>query len=209
MRFRHRVEAGRLLAEALEPYRGKAPVVFALPRGGVVLGAEIARLLGAPLDLIVVRKVGHPEQPEYAIAAVAEDGHLIGNDQEIAGLEEGVFRRSVEAAQAEARRRRLAYLARRSSPDASGRTAILVDDGLATGLTMEVAIEEVRHRKPETIVLAVPVAPDETLRRLARKVDAVVALHVPRHFLGAVGVYYDDFSEVSDEEVRALLQAAP
>jgi predicted phosphoribosyltransferase len=207
MRFPNRVEAGRLLAAALEPYRGKAPIVLALPRGGVVLGAEIARILGAPLDLVVVRKVGHPEQPEYAVAAVAEDGHLIGNEREIASLDEEVFRLAVEAAQAEARRRRLAYLAGRSSPDASGRTAILVDDGLATGLTMEVAIEEVRHRRPEAIVLAVPVAPEDTVRRLATKVDAVVSLHAPRHFLGAVGAYYDDFSEISDEEVRALLQA--
>jgi predicted phosphoribosyltransferase len=206
MRFPDRQEAGRLLAEALEPYRGRTPVIYALPRGGVVLGVEIARRLAAPLEIIVVRKVGHPDQPEYAVAAVAEDGCRVGREADLAGLPAGWLDAAVARERAEARRRRLLYAPGGLQAKVDGRTAILVDDGLATGLTMECAIAEVRHRHPATIVVAAPVAPEETVRRLAHLADAVVVLHLPKRFIGSVGAYYDDFEPVTDDTVVALLR---
>jgi predicted phosphoribosyltransferase len=205
MRFPDRQEAGRLLAGALEPYRGRRPIIYALPRGGVVLGFEIARRLKAPLEIVVVRKVGRPDQPEFALAAVAEDGCRVGREADLAGLPEGWLDAAVVRERAEAKRRRLLYAPRGTKSPAEGRTAILVDDGLATGLTMECAIGEVRHRLPATLVVAAPVAPEETVRRLSHLADAVVVLHVPKRFIGSVGAYYDDFEPVTDDTVVALL----
>jgi putative phosphoribosyl transferase len=208
MRFRDRVEAGQLLATALEPYRGTGTVVYALPRGGVVLGAGIARHLRAALEIIVVRKVGHPDQPEYAVAAVAEDGCRIAHGPDLASLPPAWIDQAIARERAEARRRRLLYAGDHLPSKRDGRTAILVDDGLATGLTMECAIGEVRHHRPATLVVAAPVAPEDTVRRLSHQVDAVVVLEVPRRFIGAVGAYYDDFSQLGDDDVIALLREA-
>lgn len=207
MFFKDRLDAGRKLAQALEPYKDESTVVYALPRGGVVLAAEIARRLGAPLDLIIVRKVGHPFSPEYGIAAVAEDGHTVMNRSEVDSIDRHWFDERVRLQQQEARRRRELYTQGRTPIPATDKVAILVDDGLATGLTMFAAIQEVQHWKPRKIVVAVPVAPPQTVKELKQVADEVIALYVTSHF-GAIGSFYSRFDQVSDEEVIELLRSA-
>jgi predicted phosphoribosyltransferase len=202
--FRDRVDAGKKLAIALASYKADRPVVYALPRGGVVLGTEIARSLEAPLDLIIVRKVGHPFSPEYAIAAVAEDGHTVLNQLEVDTVDKEWFEENVEIERREARRRRERYTRGRDPIAADDRVAIIVDDGLATGLTMFAAIQEIRHSSPRKIVVAVPVAPPQTVQELKRVADDVVVLYVTANF-GAIGSFYSRFDQVSDEEVIELL----
>ncbi len=208
MRFRDRTDAGKQLSAALSEYRGEAGVVLALPRGGVVLGIEVAEGLGMPLDLVIPRKIGHPQQPEYAIAAVAESGELAANEAEVRRVDPDWFRSAVDREQAEAKRRRQLYLGGRAPLPLAGKLAILVDDGIATGLTMFAAIRDVKQRSPARTVVAVPVAPADTVARLRREVEAVVTLDDGEYFLGAVGAYYDDFPQVSDSEVVALMQRA-
>jgi putative phosphoribosyl transferase len=202
--FRDRVDAAKKLATALAFYKAERPVVYALPRGGVVLGAEIARSLEAPLDLIIVRKVGHPFSPEYAIAAVAEDGHTVVNQLEVNRIDKEWFEENLQIERQEARRRRERYTRGRDPISAADRVAIIVDDGLATGLTMFGAIQEIRHSSPRKIVVAVPVAPPQTVQELKRVADDVVVLYVTANF-GAIGSFYSRFDQVSDEEVIALL----
>jgi predicted phosphoribosyltransferase len=206
MVFLNRLEAGRMLAVALEGYRGQSSVVYALPRGGVVLGVEVARALTAPLDLIVVRKIGHPQQPEYAVAAIAEGGYIVANPQEMASLDRRWFDHAAAEQLNEARRRRRVFLDGRSSVPVAGRTAIVVDDGLATGLTMKAAIHEIRRRGPNRLVVAVPVAAAETADNLRPLVDDLVVLHVSFN-LEAIGNFYADFEQVTDEEVVALMKS--
>ncbi len=208
MTFKNRVEAGRQLSEALREYAGPEVVVYALPRGGVAVGLEVAKRIKAPLDLVITRKIGHPYSPEYAIAAVAENGDIAGNEEEIAYVNKNWFDLEVKNQQIEAKRRREAYLGPAPSPPVKGKTAIIVDDGLATGLTMKVAVKELRHRQPERIVVAVPVAPRETLAEISKLVDRVVCLYAPKGSFGAIGQYYEDFSQVTDEEVVALMRSA-
>lgn len=205
MRFEDRKDAGRQLAERLESYKGRDTVVLALPRGGVVLGYEIAKYLGAPLDLIITRKIGHPMSPEYAICAIAEDGHMICNEAERRGVDEEWFSEESKKEQEEAKRRRKLYL-KGKSQNVKGKTVIIVDDGIATGFTMSLAISEAKHGNPEKIVVAVPVAPKETAEEISKEVDKFVALDTPEHYLGAVGAYYVRFEQVSDEEVISLLE---
>lgn len=209
MRFANREEAGKLLATALEPYRGEDVVVYALPRGGVVLGTEVAKALQAPLDLVIARKIGHPFNAEYAICAISESGRLVCNEQERAAIEPGWFDHAIEQARQEAARRRKRYLDDRPPIPAEGKTAIIVDDGIATGLTMFAAIEELKTQHPRRIIAAIPIIPPETVKLLEQKVDVVVALNIPSVFLGAVGAYYADFPQVSDEEVIHLLRQDP
>lgn len=207
MRFTDRYDAGRKLAELLAKYKNNDVVVYALPRGGVEVAVEIADLLKAPLDLIFAHKIGHPYQPEYAIAAVSESGYLIGNEQEMlsAGKEwlEGEKNHQME----EMQRRRKLYLKGRKEIPLKDKIAVIVDDGIATGLTMQVGIMELRSRHPDKIIAAVPVAPKSTARLIRTQVDEFVALDVPEdfHFLGAVGAYYDRFNQVEDEQVIAIL----
>ncbi|MBI2011038.1 MAG: phosphoribosyl transferase [Candidatus Colwellbacteria bacterium] len=208
MRFRDRTEAGQLLVQHLGHYEGKEVVIYALPRGGVVLGFEIAKALNAPLDLIITRKIGHPLNPEYAICAVAEDGDLICNEAERAAVDPAWFSKEVEKERAEARRRREIYLGKRKTPEVRGKIAILVDDGIATGLTLELAIKELKHKEPAKIIVAVPVAPRDAAREIEKEVDEFVALDIPALYLGAVGAYYDDFPQVTDEEVIEMLDRA-
>jgi predicted phosphoribosyltransferase len=205
--FFDRADAGRKLGQALCQYAGRPVVVYALPRGGVVTGIEVASILAAPLDLIVVRKVGHPRNPEYAVAAVAEDGYLIANPDEVAGLDQNWFERAVAAELNEARRRRAVFLEGRRSVPVAGRTAIVVDDGLATGLTMKAAVHAIRQRGPSEIVVAVPVAAAETAEELRPAVDQLVVLHIPDGWFGSVGSYYRSFDQVSDDEVVALMKS--
>jgi predicted phosphoribosyltransferase len=208
MIFEDRVDAGRKLAQALVSYKGEEVVVYALPRGGVVLGAEIARVLDAPLDLIIVRKVGHPLAPEYAIAAVAEDGHTVINRIEVDSIDRQWFNEHVRAEQQEAQRRRELYTHGRTAVPATDKIAIIVDDGLATGLTMFAAVQEVQHSRPRKVIVAVPVAPTQTVQELKEGVDDVIALCVTQDF-GAIGSFYLRFDQVSDEDVVELMKSAP
>jgi predicted phosphoribosyltransferase len=202
--FLDRMDAGKKLAQALFKYRGQPLVVYALPRGGVVLGVEVARALEAPLDLIVVRKIGHPLQPEYAIGAVAEDGYVVTNPDEVARLDEEWLDRATAAELQEAQRRRRLFLQGRAPIEVKDKIAIIVDDGLATGLSMSAAIHEIRGRGPQKVVVAVPVAAAETIDKLKPDVDDLVVLYIPEWF-GAVGAFYQRFDQVSDEEVVALM----
>jgi putative phosphoribosyl transferase len=206
MRYTDRHHAGRELGRLLAEAPPTAPVVLALPRGGVPVGVEVAAALDAPLDLCVVRKVGLPGQPEVGAGAVTEDGVVL--------LDAGLLRRVrltaaqlepvVAAEKAELRRRVDAYRGGEPPEPLAGRTAVIVDDGLARGVTALAAVRSARARGPAAVVLAVPVASREGLRRVARECDAVVCPSVLDRF-GAVGRYYRDFAQVGDDEVRALL----
>lgn len=205
MRFKDRIDAGKQLANAVRQYESEDCVVYALPRGGVVLGDIVARQLSAPLDILVPRKVGHPYHPEYAIAAVSEDGTLIGSQSEIDTLDPSWLESEIANQQAEARRRREVYAGNRSLLSIEGKVAIVVDDGIATGLTMLAAIQELSARTPAKIVVAVPVVPQSVVANLKEYADEVIALTVPEKFAGAVGAYYDQFDQVQDSEVIELL----
>jgi len=203
--FIDRVDAGKKLAEALIGYKGQPVVIHAIPRGGVVLGVEVARALEAPLDLIVVRKIGHPRQPEYAIGAVAEDGYVVTNSDEVVTLDKDWLDRATAAELREARRRRTLFLQGRAPIAVKDRIAIIVDDGLATGLSMSAAIHEIRGRGPQKLVVAVPVAAAEALYKLRPAVDDLVVLFISPWF-AAVGAFYQWFEQVSDEEVVELMK---
>jgi len=209
--FADRIDAGRRLAAALAPLRGEDCVVLALPRGGVPVAAEIARALAAPLDLVLVRKIGAPRQQELAVAAVVDGDapQLVRNEDVIRLLHVGEDYLEAEARRqlAEIERRRAAYLSGRTPEPIAGRTVIVVDDGIATGATMRAALRAVRARRPRTLVLAVPVAPPETVAELAAEVDRIVCLSQPEPF-GAIGAFYDDFRQLEDDDVRTLLAAA-
>ena len=205
-RFRNRAEAGRRLAQALRDYRDQEGIVYSLPRGGVPLGVEIARSLHMPIDLVIPRKLGHPCNPEYAIGAVCENGGMVCNEWEVSQVDPSWFQEKVRSEREEARRRRERYLDGRAPLPVQGKTVILVDDGIATGLTMRAAIRDLRQRQPARIVVAVPVAPEDTAAILKQEVDELVVLDIPRLYLGAVGAYYEDFSQITDEEVIELLQ---
>lgn len=210
MYFRNRTDAGRLLAKALKKYKDEDVVVYALPRGGVVVAVEIARRLHAPLDLIITRKIGHPYQPEYAIAAIAENGHIVGEQKKLKALDQEWLQEEVERQRNEAKRRHEKYLQGKVKIPVKGKTAILVDDGVATGLTMRAGIVELKHRYPKRIVVAVPVVPKSTADMLKKEARGeLVALEIPPDgaFQGAVGAYYDEFFPVEDEEVIATLKA--
>lgn len=206
MHFKDRREAGRLLAEALVEHKNEDTVIYALPRGGVVLGVELASRLEAPLDLVIPRKVGHPDQPEYGICAVTEDGHLVCSRQEISRVDPTWLTAEVQRQQAEAKRRFSEYLPDTPPADAEGKTAIVVDDGVATGLTMLAAIEEIKDRGASKVILAAPVIPSDVADRLKRYVDELVALDIPVVYLGSVGAYYDKFDQTEDREVTRLIK---
>lgn len=209
MVFTNRAEAGQRLAGALARYRGKDAVVLALPRGGVPVAARIAESLAAPLDLVLVRKIGVPFQEELAMGAVAEAGEpvTVRNEDVIAaaGIDEATFEAVRTRQLAEIGRRRAAYLEGRPPAEVKGRVAIVVDDGVATGATTRAALRAVRARGPAELVLAVPVAPPETLRALRSEADEVICLERPA-FMGAIGFYYLDFRQVEDAEVVETLR---
>lgn len=208
--FADRREAGRQLAKALEHHAGeKGLLVLALPRGGVPVGYEVARALGAELDILLVRKLGTPGQPELAMGAIASGGIEVINPRivQALGISEQQIQEVAREEYAELQRRETAYRGDRPFPEVSGRTVILVDDGLATGASMKAAIQALKTLEPGKIIVAVPVAPPDTLRSLESEVDEVVALMAPPAF-AAVGQWYVDFGQTSDEEVRELLQAA-
>lgn len=210
MYFRNRIDAGMLLAKALKKYKDKEVVVYALPRGGVVVAVEIARRLHAPLDLIITRKIGHPYQPEYAIAAIAENGHIVGEQKELRVLDQEWLQEEIQRQRKEAKRRREKYLQGREEIPVKGKVAILVDDGIATGLTMRAGIMELKHRHPKRIVIAVPIVPKATADIIKKEAQGeLVALEIPSDdaFQGAVGAYYDEFFPVEDDEVISTLKS--
>jgi putative phosphoribosyl transferase len=212
MPFRDRCEAGRKLATALAGYRDQRPVILALPRGGVPVAAEVATALVAPLDLILVRKIGVPDQPELAMGAVVDGGDpiIVRNEDiiELAGIGQSEFKAVCDRELAEIERRRQRYLGNRQRADVAGRTAIVIDDGVATGATTRAALRATRMRKPKRLVLAVPVAPTHNLAALRADADDVVCLE-DHEFFGAIGFYYLDFAQVLDEEVIKILEHFP
>ena len=203
--FRNREEAGKQLARALEGYRGTDAVVLALPRGGGIIGERVAKGLGLPLDIVVARKVGHPTNPEYAICAVDERGTRLCNEAELKRIDKKWLNQAVEQEQQEAQRRIALYRGKKAPISVSGRTAIIVDDGVATGLTMRLAVQAVKAQRPKKVVVAVPVVPSDVAMKIKREADELVVLLPPEDFLGAVGAHYEYFPQVEDAEVIRLL----
>ncbi|MBM3576897.1 MAG: phosphoribosyltransferase [Alphaproteobacteria bacterium] len=208
MSFYDRTDAGRRLAAELDKFNGEDVVVFALPRGGAPVAEPIATSLNAPLDLVLVRKIGVPFQPELAMGAVADGGNpvVVRNDDVIAmaDVSEQEFDDVCARELQEIERRRRLYLGNRQRPEVKGHVAIVVDDGVATGATTRAALRAVRARGPKKLVLAVPVAPPDTLESLAPEVDEIVCLETHRAF-GAIGFFYRDFRQISDDEVIDIL----
>jgi predicted phosphoribosyltransferase len=208
MSFKDRSEAGRRLAIRLAKYKGEDVVVLALPRGGVPVAEPIASTLGAPLDLVLIRKLGVPFYPELAMGAVADAGTplIVRNEDVIseAGIKHADFNAVCERELSEIARRRRVYLGGRSRPRIEGKIAIVVDDGVATGATTRAALRAVRALHPKKLVLAVPVAPTDTLRALCAEADETVCLETHRMFF-AIGCYYADFHQIDDNEVISAL----
>jgi predicted phosphoribosyltransferase len=212
MAFKNRSEAGKKLAAALANYKDQQPVILALPRGGVPVAAEVANALNAPLDLILVRKVGVPFQPELAMGAVVDGGApIIVRNEDVmrqAGIDESDFKAVCDSELAEIERRRRLYLGNRDRVDVKGRIAIVIDDGIATGATTRAALRATRMRNPKKLILAVPVAPTDTIAAMREEVDEVVCLE-DHELFGAIGFYYSDFRQVSDDEVIEMLMRFP
>jgi putative phosphoribosyl transferase len=211
-RFRDRTEAGMLLGRELarRVRPGDDPIVLALPRGGVPVGYEIARALDAPLDVFIVRKLGVPGHEELAMGAIASGGVPVWNEdvrRHLQGLPQREIDAVVAREQKELERREKSYRGARPPLELAGRTAIIVDDGLATGSTMRAAVRAVRRMNPRAIVVAVPVAASSTCAELRAEVDDIICMRTPEPF-SAVGLWYEDFTQTTDEEVHALLDAA-
>lgn len=210
--FANRTEAGRKLAAALSAYKDKRVVVLALPRGGVPVAREVAVALHASLDLIIVRKIGVPFEPELAMGAVVDGANplTVRNEDviQLSDVSEAAFDAVRDRELAEIRRRRTEYIGERPHPDLAGHVVIVIDDGIATGATMRAALQAARKQQPAKLVLAVPVAPTSTLAELRREADEVVCLEDRENF-GAIGFFYADFAQVSDQEVKDILAALP
>lgn len=209
--FENRREAGERLAKALLSLKSRSPVVLALPRGGVPIAVEVARALAAPIDLLLVRKIGAPGHRELAVGAVVDGERMdfVVNEDVLEMLGLSVEYVKAQAAQEveEIERRRRLYLTGREHVEVRDRTVIVVDDGIATGATIRAALRGIRRRGPAHLVLAVPVAPPDTIASLRHEVDEIVCLETPEPF-GAIGYFYRDFRQVSDDEVRELLDRA-
>jgi putative phosphoribosyl transferase len=207
--FKDREHAGTLLAERLAGYAGEEPLILALPRGGVPVAFEISRRLGAPLDVFIARKLGAPGQPELGIGAVAQGGTRVLNRGIVRqlGIPDDYLERVAAREEQEVERRLRLLRGDRPEPEVEGRTVILVDDGLATGVTARAAIEALRRRSARRIVLAVPVCAAQTAGWIEAEVEDLVALETPSD-LYAIGFWYEDFEQVSDEEVIRLLERA-
>lgn len=207
MTFPDRREAGRRLAEALKGYRARRPYILAVPRGGIVVGYEVAVALDAPLDVIVPRKLRAPYNPELAVGAVAHDGSVYIDSPLVSSLRipDEYLEEETAAQLEEIHRRMKTYRGDRPQPDLGGRAAIVVDDGIATGSTMIAALRAVRGMSPAAAVAAVPVAPPEGAEALRAEADDVVCLYTPTLFY-AVGQFYDDFAQTTDDEVIFLLR---
>lgn len=205
MIFSNREQAARLLAEKLVAYKGRNPLVLAIPRGAVPMAKIVADALGGEFDVVLVRKLGAPGNPEFAIGAIDETGWAyLGPYAAMAGADSGYIERIKAQELATIRKRRAQYSPLHPPIDPQGRVVIVVDDGLATGSTMLAALHALRSRAPQKLICAVPVAPPETLEKVGEKSDEVVCLHAPENFQ-AVGQFYADFGQVEDEEVITLL----
>lgn len=207
MSYVDRQDAGRQLAAALQSYKDQDVVVLALPRGGIVLGAAVARALRAPLGLVLVRKISHPAAPEYALGAITEGNVSVYDEHAILQVDE----EWIEEAEAQAKalidvRRDLYYSDDFTPPSVTDKTVIIVDDGIATGLTFQAAIQAIRRQSPTRVIVAAPVASQESVYDLRRICDDIIILEDPYRFSGAVGAHYDRFEQVNDEEVRKLLR---
>jgi putative phosphoribosyl transferase len=212
MSFRNRSEAGKKLAAALLKYKDQHPVVLALPRGGVPVAAEVATALGAPLDLVLVRKIGVPWQPELAMGAIVDGGApiIVRNEDVIrlTGVDDLAFQAVCDSELAEIERRRQLYVGDRTRVEVNGRLAIVIDDGIATGATTRAALQAIRRRQPSKLILAVPVGPPDTIEAMREEADEVLCLEIHENF-GAIGYYYDDFRQTTDEEVIDILAHSP
>jgi len=207
MLFKNRKDAGIKLANALEQYKDDDVIVLALPRGGVVLGAEIANKLIAPLDIILTKKIGHPMNSEYAICAITEDGDTICNSAEVKNVDPEWLAEEIKKVRREIKRRREMFQEGKALYPVEGKTVIIADDGIATGLTMIAAIDEIKKRKPKKLVIAIPVTPYDTAQKLRSMVDELVSLEIDANYRGAVGAYYQDFTQVQDSEVISILKS--
>lgn len=206
-RYRDRCEAGEILAEILRRYQGKEVVVLAVPRGGVTVALPVVKELQCEMDLIIPRKIGAPHQPEVAIGAVCEDGEVLLNPHLVQnlGVSDSYINQASAAEVNEIKRRLLAYRGSRPPVDIAGRTVIVIDDGVATGFTITAAVQSVARRRPAELILAVPVAPQDTIKTLAREVDTVICPLQPEIFY-AVGAFYKNFKQLSDENVCGMLR---
>ncbi|MEM5801813.1 MAG: phosphoribosyltransferase family protein [Candidatus Aenigmatarchaeota archaeon] len=205
--FRDRTEAGKRLAEILTKFKNENPIILAIPRGGVVVADEIAKNLNANLDIIVPRKIGAPGNPELAIGAVAQDGSLYIDENLVKdlGVSENYIKKEMKKELQEIERRLKKYRKRKKYPSFKNKTLILVDDGIATGATMKAAIQFLKKQNPKKIIVAVPVAPRDTVNELEKIVDEVIVVEKPI-FMGAIGEFYVDFRQVEDEEVINILK---
>ena len=206
--FRNRVEAGKRLGDALKDLKGSDLIVLGIPRGGVVVANEVAKALGAPLDVIVTRKISPPGEPEYALGAVTQEGEVILDRQaaETLGVDGDYLDSEIARKREEVRERTLKFRGDRPFPSLAGKVVVVVDDGIATGSSVEAAVMSIKKRKPKEVVIAVPVAPSDAIEALADGGDHVVCLETPRFFF-AIGEFYRDFEQVSDEKVRGILDA--
>jgi len=205
--FSDRVEAGKRLASALTDFAGKNGIVLAIPRGGVVVGYEIAKALSLPLDVIIPRKIGAPDNPELAIGAMIEDGTIILDDNLITyiGVPRDYIKAESERQKHEIERRLKLYRQNEPYPSLKALDVIIVDDGIATGSTMKAALASVKNRGASTVTVAVPVGPPSTIKELKKQADRVVCLYAPEYFQ-AIGQFYTDFNQTTDEEVIQLLK---
>ena len=206
--FRDRVDAGKRLAEELLEYKERDVIVLAIPRGGVIVGYQVAHRLSAPLDLIIPRKIGAPMNPELAVGAVSQDGTIVLNNEFVKMLRipESFIKEEAKRQIWEIERRMKKYRGEgKPLPMLKGKTIILVDDGIATGATMRAAVVSIKKQKPAALVVAVPVGPKDTIMTLKNEADRVVCLETPE-FFHAIGQFYEDFRQISDEEVIQLME---
>lgn len=207
MKFQDRTDAGRQLAESFKVADPANTVILALPRGGIPLAIEIALKFGAVLDVINAKKIAHPYQREYAIGALAEQGEPIYNQTEKQRIDADWLTQEVEQIRMEIQSRRALYNQLLTQQSLEGRDVIIVDDGIATGLTMYAAVKAVKEAKPRSLAVAVPIIPQDTFRELERLVDQVYYLEVPERFKGAVGAYFVSFPQLTNDEIRMMLAA--
>lgn len=204
MQFENRVDAGKQLAKELIIPNPENAVVLALPRGGVPLGIILADTIGCPFDVILTKKIVHPLHSEFAIGALTENGELLLNSD--VQVEDDWIKQETERVKQENGRRRKLYGPHITKQDLNGKDIIIVDDGIATGMTMFAAIKGVKAEQPHSITVAVPIIPEDTYQELKEQVDTVSFVEVPNHFIGAVGAYYQSFPQIADEEVLDILQ---